>query len=94
MWHGGCRAAVVWRNGGRALAMLHGSGRTEVLVGVQRQSRRVVVAAWHGSGGQLHGLVVVVVVVSRWLWHGCGGSGSGHTTAVTAVTLQCDGRVA
>ena len=80
-WHGGHHMAVVWRVGGRVLAMSHGSGHTEIVVGVRWQSRRVVVAAWHGGGGWLHGLVVVMAVVSRRLWHGgggCGCSDSGH----------------
>jgi hypothetical protein len=94
MWHGGRCAAVVWHDGGRAPAMSHGGGRAEVVVGVRRWSHCVTVAAWHGGGGRLHGLGVVVAVMSRWLQHGCGSSGGGHATAATAVTSQCDGRMA
>jgi len=100
-WHdGGCTcgmAATARRlcgDGGHTPAMLHGSGRTEVVVGVRQQLRCVAVAAWHGGSGWSHGLVMVAVVVSRWLQHGCGGSGSGHTMAVIAVTLRRDGSVA
>ena len=73
---------VVWCDGGHALAMLHGSGHAGVVVGVWWWSHHAAVAAWHGSGGRSHGLVVAVAVVLRQLWHGCGSSGgdSGHVT--------------
>jgi hypothetical protein len=71
--------SIVWRDGGCALAMSHGSGCAEVMVGVRRQLHRVTVAAWHGSGGWSHGLVVVAAVMSRRLRHGCGGSGGGNS---------------
>jgi hypothetical protein len=82
------------RDGGRAPAMSHGSGRAKVVVGVWQQSHCVAVAAWHGGGRQSHGLVMVAAVVSQQLRHGCGGSGSGHATVAIAVTSRCDGRVA
>ena len=75
MWHGGCHAVVVWCVGGRALAMSHGSGCTEVMVGVWWWLCRIMVAAWRGGGGRLHSLVVVVAVMSWWLQHGSGSSG-------------------
>jgi hypothetical protein len=74
--------------------MSHGSGRTEVVVGVRQWSCCVMVAAWHGSGGRSHGLVVVAVVVSWQLWHGCGSSGGGHALAATVVTSWHDGHIA
>jgi hypothetical protein len=80
VWHGGCHVAVVWHVGGRTLAMSHGSGCAEVVVGVRQRSHCVMVAAWHGGSGWLHGLVVVVVVMSWQLQYGGGGGGgnSGH----------------
>jgi hypothetical protein len=66
-WHGGRHAAVVWCVGGHVLAMSHSSGCAKVMVGVWWWSHRVVVAAWHGGGGGLHGLVVVVAVMSQQL---------------------------
>jgi hypothetical protein len=63
-------------------AMLHGSGHAEVVVGVRRRSRHVMVAAWHGGGRWSHGLVVVVAVVLQRLRHSSGGGGgdSSHVT--------------
>jgi hypothetical protein len=74
-WHGGRHAVVVWHVGGHTPAMSHGSGRAKVVVGVRWRSHHVVVAAWHGSGRRLHGLVVVVAVMSWQLRHGGGGGG-------------------
>jgi hypothetical protein len=68
--------------------MLHGSGCTEVVVGVQRRSHCVAVAAWHGSGGQSHGLVVVAAVMSRRLWHGYGGSGGSDSGYIAPRWLR------
>jgi hypothetical protein len=74
MWHGSHCAAVVWHDGGCALAILHGSGHAKVVVGVRQRLHHVVVAARHGGGRWLHGLVMVVVVMLWQLWHGCGNS--------------------
>jgi hypothetical protein len=82
MWHGSHCAAVVWHDGGCALAISHGSGRAKVVVGVRQRSHRVMVAARHGGGRWLHGLVMVAVVVSQRLWHGCGSSGCGNSSHV------------